>query len=299
MSTTVAARSFRPGHAADYLRVGSAVTIVWFHASDAPGKLWGGSGLVVFVALSFIHAAQPAPLATFLRRRARRVLMPWTFWTIFYAAMSLLLRRELPPLASAWGVVAESATHLWYLPFLFVNSAALQVARPLLRSVPAPARGLVALAVGMALLLALPWLPLAAAPMSVAIWIKALPAACIGIALGSGLRRGALHQVGAIVACVAIGSWSLFHAGMEIDAIAYALGTALSALCALPVPRSRFVTKLALLTPGIYLIHPFAFLFVWRLLPAPPFWAFVLVGVMGGAAAAWVLKQNGLTRMLV
>ena len=105
----------------ELLRILSALAVVAYH-SQVAGLEAAYAGLIVFVVLS-VHlavtaqAARPPTLAS----HARRLLLPWSIWFLFYGSFNLATGRALIPLEGGVvaGVLAGPSIHLWYLPFIF------------------------------------------------------------------------------------------------------------------------------------------------------------------------------------
>lgn len=101
----------------ELLRVVSAFAIVWFHCG-VPGSYTAHSGLMVFAILSVFFASKTKSVA----ERARRLLVPWLIWDLFYAGLNIA--RGHPAFPFYRGPVAVvlggSMFHLWYLPFIFI-----------------------------------------------------------------------------------------------------------------------------------------------------------------------------------
>jgi fucose 4-O-acetylase-like acetyltransferase len=105
----------------ELLRILSAFGIIWFHV-EPYGRELAYSGLVIFLVIGFYFQPgrsekQRSPLG-----RARRLLIPWVAWFLFYGVFNVL--RGLPFLETSHGLVAGWLTgtsiHLWYLPFVFL-----------------------------------------------------------------------------------------------------------------------------------------------------------------------------------
>lgn len=103
------------------LRILGALGIIWYHCG-APGASVAYGGLIIFLLLSMYLAARSAPSTqSALRKRARRLLMPWLIWFLCYGALNLAMRRPLVPMENGVlaGVLGGSSIHLWYMPFIF------------------------------------------------------------------------------------------------------------------------------------------------------------------------------------
>jgi hypothetical protein len=114
------------------LRLLSAFGIVWFHTGTVgvPGGGWGYAGLVAFLALSVqLGGRRGQADAATLKRRARRLLLPWACWFGIYGLWNAhqglpLLAADQHPVAA---VLAGTSIHLWYLPFMFMVLVGLDV----------------------------------------------------------------------------------------------------------------------------------------------------------------------------
>ncbi|OHB66936.1 MAG: hypothetical protein A2Y77_18340 [Planctomycetes bacterium RBG_13_62_9] len=77
----------------DRLRILAAIGIVWFHTKGAPGRQIAYAGLPIFLLIWFSLVASRDPLPCvrdFLRRAWDRLLAPWLFWSVVYAACKLV-----------------------------------------------------------------------------------------------------------------------------------------------------------------------------------------------------------------
>ncbi|PLK25102.1 hypothetical protein C0V72_02040 [Porphyrobacter sp. TH134] len=166
----------------EVVRIIAAFGIVLVH-SGATGAQIGYSGLVAFTMLAtYFAGSDPAKLA-------RRVLVPWAFWSMFYLAWRFAadgspFHQGLSPVASVL-----YGTHLWFLPFIFAVNLALTFVTA--RWLPA-----VCAVVAFILLAGSPWwreLQLATEP-PVTQFLHAIPAALLGVAFRQriGMVIGAL-----------------------------------------------------------------------------------------------------------
>lgn len=130
--TSISPARATPGRRQDIelLRIVSAFGIVLFHSgSDVTGI--GYSGLVVFLVLStYFSAAHPTRESSFgriLAKRSLRLLVPWAFWMLAYGIRNHFVGRNILETDRGWfnGILAGTQIHLWFLPYLFVASVAL------------------------------------------------------------------------------------------------------------------------------------------------------------------------------
>jgi len=111
------------------LRIFSALAVVYFHVrSDLEiARNLGTVGILIFLLSLFafvVNRPGPLDLSGTLRRKARRLLKPWLFWSMVYGAVVLLkaLYRDMSfSDAFDWTMLLTGTRiHLWFLPFAFV-----------------------------------------------------------------------------------------------------------------------------------------------------------------------------------
>jgi len=87
--------------------------------------------LVVFLVLStfLVRRGGKAPSLDSLRRRSRRLLLPWLVWFAIYGAFAFALRGVVLDTGNGYVAAVMSGTniHLWYLPFTFLCLSAVDV----------------------------------------------------------------------------------------------------------------------------------------------------------------------------
>jgi surface polysaccharide O-acyltransferase-like enzyme len=257
----------------ELLRIAAAFGIVLFH-SGASGAPIGYAGLIAFTVLS-THFAGGNPV-----KLAKRVLIPWVFWTIFYlgwryAADGSPFHAGLDPISSIL-----YGSHLWFLPFIFVaNLMVLQVNS---RHLP-----MICAVLAFGLLVATPWwreLQLAFDP-PVAQYLHALPAALIGVAIRT--RAGmAISAIGLVVSAL----WQV--PGISL---AYGIGGGL-VLAAMLMPRniltavSGSIESLSACMLGVYLVH-IAALGVFNRITGPSTLLTVVLAFVASLAGVWLTRR--------
>jgi hypothetical protein len=250
------------------VRILAAFGIVLFH-SGAAGSELGYSGLVVFTALATYFAGSGAA------KLARRVLVPWAFWTVFYlgwrfAADGSPFHEGLSPVASVL-----YGTHLWFLPFIFAVNLALSFATA--RWVP------LACGIGaFALLAASPWwreLQLASgAPVTQ--FLHAIPAALLGVAFRQ--RVGMAVSAAGLVVCLL---WSV--PGVSLP---YAVG-GFAVLVAMLLPRLPWnIEAVSACMMGVYLVH-IAALGVFNRITGPASLITVLAAFVASLAGVLIVRK--------
>jgi fucose 4-O-acetylase-like acetyltransferase len=109
-------------HDVEVFRVLGAAMIIWYHAG-AYGQEYAYAGLIIFLILSAYLAvlADKKDLKTSLVAKVHRLIVPWFTWVVIYGAICLVMGKRLVP--DVDGVVgkllAGTAPHLWYMPFIF------------------------------------------------------------------------------------------------------------------------------------------------------------------------------------
>lgn len=88
-----------------------------------------------------LDPAKEEPWGVFYKKRARRILPPLVFWTLFFTGWTVFLERLGGTPVSAWLLIERTAAgrpyyHLWYLymiPFLYLFVPFLRRALPVLK----------------------------------------------------------------------------------------------------------------------------------------------------------------------
>ena len=286
----------------DGLRVFATLAIVWFHVNTAGiSRQLAYAGLPVFLVLSFVLVIRTADLqsfATLVRRRSRRLLLPFLFWYAVYALVVGYQRaRHGLPLGrpTLLAVLRGPSIHLWYLPYAFVAALAIRALRRLSASAPGVwatslgAIGCVVLAAHAALVAVFD------PPPPLAQWWYAVPTIGIGFALSHALQAPRHSREYALALATGVLAACAYLAGASDDstALSYALGvTLVVGFSFVELPRVRIVGTLASLTLGIYVVHPLV-LIVLEKLVGPMLHVAARFGlvVLGATALSWLLRR--------
>ncbi|MBC2608248.1 acyltransferase family protein [Pelagicoccus albus] len=107
----------------EIIRILASFGIVWYH-TRAPFDNIGYSGLVIFLSLSsYLYRYKPnLELRDSLISRAKRLIIPWGAWYLFYGILNLAVGNSFNPEYTsniALNVLAGTSIHLWFLPFIF------------------------------------------------------------------------------------------------------------------------------------------------------------------------------------
>ncbi len=281
----------------DLARFAAAFGIVLTHALVSPTDWVGNLSLAFFHILTGWLAAHSAARAGAypLGRRARRLLLPFAVWSAFYLAVEWWIadpaaRADL--FSNPILLLTGPSLHLWYLPFLILT---MPLVWPMLRATQS-LRGLVLCCVAL-LLLGGPQLwvhSLGALPFPLPQWAFGLPFFAAGLLLARGEALGAAWLPRLAITLLALGSWALGAAWWAAPTGLLALllfegarRLPLQAPLPLEIGRAAF---------GIYLLHPFFALFVYKALGADVHWLPLTLLCFGlsWAATALLLRLPGL-----
>ena len=323
--TVAEAKDYRRG--IDLLRFLAAFGIVWDHAR-APYADFGYTALAVFLILtsffavgSFDRAHAKGADGGFWITRARRILVPWLFWCVFYKGVQYWVADDpasVPILAGWSNLMLGSWIHLWFLPFVMI---ALIFVPPIARVVRGPASMFGLALVVIAVSMATGWLHRHSGwPEPWPQWWFSIPLFLYGVMVALGRRYGMvwLPIATALVASVAtvavepgfaavFGSFTDGTRRLSTQVVGpgfAAVQLIVGALVFEAAWRLRIAgdwpTRLAHYAFGIYLLHPFFMLVAFKLFGA---------GVDRGLAAlftffsawlaTWVLQRLPVVRGMV
>ncbi len=252
--------------AIDLARFIASFGVVVAHAFAMENDWAGNLSLGLFLILTAFLAVQSAlrsgryPLLA----RAQRLVLPWLFWSAVFRVVMLKVSDDpgkWQVLSDPYSLLVGSSEHLWFLPFVMLAMALVDPAARLIQSPRALAValvGLVVLSVPLFWALGVPGLP-----VPVPQWLFALPVYALGLLLGLA------HHLGRP-------GWAML-AAMVLSILAFVLSDgakwsftivvavlAFEACWRMPL-RGRWLPFLGQAAFGIYLVHPFFLLVVYKL----------------------------------
>jgi peptidoglycan/LPS O-acetylase OafA/YrhL len=296
----------------DLVRVLACIGIVQFHMRS-PYMERADGPLLAFGLLTVAFAAQSAQrsrsLGSFAASRVRRLLVPWVFWSVAYGALNVVMAARHGRPLFGWAepkmLLIGTKLHLWYLPFAFAASLAAGAYVIARRGKPQQSAWAWAelLLIGVVALVLSGWLvDRLPASMPIPQWLVVAPAVPLGLAFAAiGPAFGAGRPW--VISVLALGLVaSLAATAMGIEAIPQPQA-AVALVCALlwsvPWKAPRVLTAAAQLTMGIYLLHPFFILIMYRHAPEHvKSWTGLAAVVLASGAATWAMRQTRLREMV-
>jgi surface polysaccharide O-acyltransferase-like enzyme len=290
------------------LRVLAILGIVWFHTEGLPGHRIAYAGLPALLLIFYSLIVRQGYAGTpekFLKRRWRRLINPWIFWSLVYVVCHALKavyagdRIALNEVMTFRTFLMGAHLHLWYLPYAFVTGMILYLADRWIPATYQIAALWVSVWVGLLTLVAVQLhMYTQTVPAPLAQWEFSLATLPLGWAIGRccrlparGLQRMHLLAVGLMVSlsCIALNA-----RGYGSVAIPY--GLAVPAVClayAWPARRDFVTREAASLSYGIYLLHPLVIYVVARhLLPGGPFVAVMFLTLCLSGLLTWYIKRT-------
>lgn len=298
----------------DWLRILAASGVVWFHTELAPHRQIGYAGLPIFLLIFFsliTRQDSADPTSCFLRRRYKRILRPWLFWSAVYGACRLTKAMYIMDLKELWGMLsletllAGTSIHLWYLPYAFVSGFFVYEVNRRTAKLNHTAVVLAATIIG-ALTLAVCEIHMANLKLMNPFgqWRFGLATIPLGFAVGRALAvptRGLQKTLlAAITLIILIECLILRSLGFETMVIPYGIATAFVCIAyCWEIRNSIFTAALAPLTFGVYLIHPLVAYALYHLLvPSNGYCLFILLTICMSALITRILMETPVRRFL-
>lgn len=251
------------------LRVLAMLEIVRYHDHGDRLALVGGLGLPTFLLLTNLFnctLTKKRGPGKFMQDKRERLVVPWIFWSLFYAAWLLQgALRKGEPLSGvlSWQMIlAGTSAHLWFVPFAFASAALVSGAQWLTRDLPDRITANVALVIGAAVLIGIGLMPEHDYPAPVPQWLLSTPSAFLGFAMGRlVIAEGNKFTLrAALPVAVGAGAIALYCALGHPNFLMQRYSTSILLVIATllwpgkPEAVSKFISPLLF---GIYLAHHF------------------------------------------
>ena len=288
-------------HSIDLARFVAAFGVVWAHAFVSERDWVGHLALALFLILTAFLAIQSMERAGgrySWAGRAQRIALPWLFWSLMFRLLDLAISDRpdrFSLLTEPETLLIGPAIHLWFLPFVMLASALV----PLIgRHISGPRDLAVACVVLVGVSLPLLWLhDRVVMPYPAPQWVFALPPFAYGILAAFGHRFGLVWMPLAAMAVISGVSFALSGQPWALQLLFAAL---VFEACWRVAVRHPALPQLGQAAFGIYLLHPFFMLVVYKFLGGAvnPAVAAIVAFVLSWAATVTLRLTPGLKRMI-
>ena len=270
------------------LRIVSAFGIASFHTHDWFPRSIGVVGFIILL-LSYcafvVNKPEPYGIAEVARRKARRLLKPWLFWSIIYGGLGLAKmvyeNVSFSDVFSPTMLLTGTRIHLWFLPFAFVAALFLTLIHRRIVGIPDSFTITTAISIGALCIFGCSIIQSQLQPPTpLAQWILGLPAIPLGFAIGrikilprteDRKKYFVFVILSTLTACVGCVVFDRLSHGIWLNygskfAIRYFVS--LIIFCSALHWRGKLdlvSANLASLSYGIYLVHPLVLVFLYRI----------------------------------
>jgi peptidoglycan/LPS O-acetylase OafA/YrhL len=264
--------------------------------------------LLFSIALPVINTSHDS-VGEELARRARRLLVPWASWSAFYAAWffvrSIYKHEDVMRLLEPNGAFFETTRHLWYLPFVFVAALlVLPIYRLLGRMSSAFVCFFLSIVGGLTLVVSSRVLQGFEYSPPYSEWTYSAATLPFGLAIGIAIGRGTSDNVRGRLALIGLGgvvaALTVAVFGNQTTSVSYGIGVPLACLAFIWNPSlSRFMAAVVSLPLGVYVLHPFIRILLYRFhYLSEGSAAMAVATIIATAVLAWVLRQTPLRAIL-
>jgi len=250
----------------ELLRLLASLGIIFFHA-QAPGALIGYSGLPVFMMISIAFSAMDTKHKSFnsiASAKFKRLGNPWIFWSMVYLCLKWIKcwhegNPGICPFQS-YMILTGTSLHLWYLPFalLILTIVSLSVHKGLLPVKNKYVYLYIVISVIFFVVCSL-LLPRVKGAVPFSQWVFITPSIPMGMILAVTPlgEKKSLRILLVVFIILVVSSLILNSYGYNRLIVPYlvALGGCIAAWT-VSTKTNHTINKLALLSFGIYLVHP-------------------------------------------
>jgi peptidoglycan/LPS O-acetylase OafA/YrhL len=261
------------------LRIISAFCVASFHTHEWFPRSIGVVGFIILL-LSYcafvVNKPEPYGIAKVARRKAQRLLKPWLFWSIIYGGLGLAKivyeNVSFSDVFSPTMLLTGTRIHLWFLPFAFVAALLLTSIHRRIVDIPDSYTIITAISIGALCVFGCSIIQSRFQPPTpLSQWILGLPAIPLGFAIGriKILKRTEDRKkyfvfviILTLATCVGCMVFNRLSHGVWLNfsskfAIRYFVSLVI--FCSALHWRGKLDSvsaNLALLSYGIYLVHP-------------------------------------------
>lgn len=270
------------------LRILSASAVASFHTHDWFPRSLGLIGFVILILVFctfVVNRPEPYDLANLAKRKAKRLLKPWVFWSLVYGVIALakvVCMDESFSEVFFWRMLlVGTRIHLWFLPFAFVAALLLALIHRRIMNISDTYNIVTATLIGTLCVFGCSILQSCVnPPVPLGQWSLGLPAIPLGFAIGRIMlqqnvkdRRNfyifVVLSVAAVYGICTVLAWLQTGACFDngcLFAMQYFIST--TVFCSALHWHGRIdpiSMKLGSLSYGIYLAHPLVLIFLNRL----------------------------------
>jgi len=264
--------------------------------------------IIIFCALCSRKMC-PETVTTLAVSKARRLLVPWLFWSIIFFGVDLLKmeiqNREFSKTFKGYMLITGPSTHLWFLPYAFVAALILNLLQRRVNHIRSSIDILFSGICGIILISGCSvLLQSTQIPTPFRQWVFGLPAVMLGFCIGrvyAKISRRTQWIFYCLIACnVVIICLLLTYLGYGRLSVPYGIATAL--VCAGFIWEGKtdpISQKCALLTYGIYLMHPLiGYVLRYGVVYEANPWLIMVAVFLLSCVVTWVFKQTPLKRFV-
>lgn len=275
----------------EFLRIVSAFGVVWFHTSPICKDL-AYSGLISFLILSMYFSSNPNSITKPILVRVRKILFPWILWLVFYGLINVIQKKTFIHGENGFisKILAGTSIHLWYMPFIFMAIILFDQIKKHIndRSLAYACACLITLKI-ITMPLWVNWSSHLNAPYGQ--YFNAVDGILIGVFLANSERLSKTLQIGLVTTVILI--LLMLTLLTENSGLSYLIGITITSLIVLFNWNFNLhlnVNWLSECTLGIYLIHPFWYLVVYKF-SQPSVWAIPILTFLISAISIFFLKK--------
>lgn len=289
------------------LRILAICGVVSYHTHSAIPRSIGVVGFIILL-LAFcafvVNRTEPLDFTKLAKRKAQRLLKPWFFWSIMYGCLGLAkikyMNIQFSEVFPAEVLFTGTRLHLWFLTFAFVAALFLNMMHRTTIRIPHSVKITTAILIGALCVFCCALIQAHTdIPTPVRQWMLALPGIPLGFAIGQTLL---LKMVKSRLKFYVLASLSMFITCAVLTWLGYNNLFALRYLISVAIICSAFYwqgnldpvsKKIALLTYGIYLIHPMAVILLEQLGIATGYpWVLLLLVVTISSVTIFILQKT-------
>lgn len=293
----------------DCLRIAATLEVLSFHCLRNSADHGGTSVLMILAVMLAAETRPGREWKEVLVKRAQRLLLPFLVWSGFYALVRIFRAffsaRPLKELFDPWMLLAGTEVHLWFLPPCFLFTGIVGVLATKNRFQLRCLAHCVAWAVVAAIMILLCSWMIQFFPeesfMPFFGWVKVLPSVFVGLSLATLPKESTKRTAGLtlLLLLVLVASLSAWVSGLRLLTAPQSLGVVACTLTwAMKEGAVEFLTRLGILTYGVYLMHFFPYFVFNKLLHVQRGFLLLVLVAISSFLLAEVLRRTPVRRFI-